>query len=562
MSIKEIAPGIAVAANSIHLSVKKFSLTEPFDVNTTLGYESELPNISFVGNVALDPSTQSLQLRASTFKADLSKIPWEHLKETVLPLKTVPFPEVLKGQVAILIKNLSAGPKGLAAVEADISLKQGEVSMKDVAPGISFAATHVHADVKDFAVGAPFTFTMALAYLHDEENINTRGTATLRLEDQSVVLKDMVVETDLSTFAMARLLAAITALQNVSLPEKLQGKFRMDIAEATTGPKGLISLMSKGSLDGGAVKLKELMVPIEGVNMAFSLTQKDFTMSAFQAKLGKGQMTAQGGLSEYLTNQNFTISAEWKGLDLSEILDQRQAQVQVEGFVSGSMKAQGSAVNVNAITGDGTFDVKEAKLKELNVLKTVLDKISFLPDVSSRVETNLPEKYKEKLHNKDTTINTITTTVKILEGKIVLDPISIGADEFMFFGTCQAGFDQKYVLSGSFKIPAELSWSMKEGLAELQYLYDKDNNISLPVHVSGQGAQAPVFSVTQTAIDMTKNAMRNEGKNQLEKVFNKVLGVEKSTSPSADGQPQDGTSPPEESPASTIINTIFDKILK
>jgi hypothetical protein len=68
---------------------------------------------------------------------------------------------------------------------------------------------------------------------------------------------------------------------------------------------------------------------------------------------------------------------------------------------------------------------------------------------------------------------------------------------------------------------------------------------------------------TQTAIDMSKNALRNEGKKELEKALNKILGVEEKPA-SADGQNQQSgeTTQDQPSPASQLIDGIFKKILK
>jgi hypothetical protein len=150
----------------------------------------------------------------------------------------------------------------------------------------------------------------------------------------------------------------------------------------------------------------------------------------------------------------------------------------------------------------------------------------------------------------------------IANGLATIDPVSVEADEFVFGGKCLAGFDQKYTLDGAVKIPTELSAAMVQGVAELQYLYDKDNNISLPIHVVGQAGQAPAISVTQTAIDMGKNAIRNEGKQQLEKILNKVLGGEEqpATSDTQGQQPAQGTTLEKPSPASDIIDGILDKV--
>jgi hypothetical protein len=563
IAMTEVAPGISVAGNSIDLNVKNFSFKDVFDIAATLGYESDVQNISLSGQAAFDPVTQYVRLSQMTIKTDLSKIPLDRLKTTLAPLQAVPLPEMLTGLLEATIKELTAGPKGLGVITADVALKDGSIRMKDVSPGVSFAASHVNIGIHDFGLGTSFGFNIEMAYLHDLVNIQTQGTAKLYMEDQSIQLKDATAETDLSTLSLDQLKSSIAALKDASLPERLQGKFNIIITDAVAGAKGLSRLTGRGVLTGGEIKLKEFALPIQGVDTKFQLTEKDFMMDSIQARLGKGQVTAQAGVKDYLARQDFTLSAELKGIDLAEILDQKQAQVKVEGLVTGFVKAQGQGSDIYSMTGEGNLEVKEAKLKDLNILKTILDKISFLPNVSSRVEAGLTEKYKQKLNNKDTEINKVSAAIVISNGAAVVDPISIEADEFVFSGKSRAGFDAGYSLNGSVKIPAELSSAMAQGVSEMKYLYDENSNISIPVHVVGKGAQPPSFSVTQTALDMSKNILRNEGKKQLGNIFDKVLGIEgKASSSDVQGKETEGVDQKETSPAAEIIDGIFNNIFK
>lgn len=562
-SIQEAAPGISVTANNINLNVKGFSLENVFDIDASLGYESDELNIFFSAKAALNLVRQNVFLSKINIKTDLSKIPFERLKTTIAPLKTAVLPETLKGQVDVFVNELSAGPQGIAAVTADFVLKNGEVSFKEIAPGVSFAASRINADIKNFGLGTPFGFNIGLAYLNSQPNIEVKGTAALRMEDQSVTIKDTVFETDLSTFAIDQLKSSIAALRGVSLPEKLEGKFNIEIAEAIATAQGLSRLTAKGSLKAGAVKLKELALAIKGLDTNFRLADKDFTMDTIQASLGKGRITGHLGIKDYLGLQDYKLSTEIKGIDLAEVLDQAKAPVKVEGLVFGNFNAQGQGADINSINGDGNFEVKEARLKDFNVLKELLNKISFFPNVSSRIESSLTGKYKEKLGNKDTEIKKISALCVISKGLIFIDPVSIEADEFIFSGKSQASFDQKYSLDGAFKIPEELSLAMASGVSEMQYLFDANNNISLPVHITGQGSQAPVISLAQTAIDIGKNVLRNEGKKELEKVLNKVLGAGQQSAP-ANSQSQYPAEPSQDqnSPASEMINNIFKKVFK
>jgi hypothetical protein len=562
IAIDEVAPGISVAANQINLELQNFSLTQPFRIKGSLGYESNDPNIFIDGQVKYDLTTQKVDLKDLLVTADLSKLPFDQIKSQVAPIKEVKLPQVFKGELAVTVKELSVGPQGLGAMLLDLGLKNGEVEMSEVAPGVSVAAHQIGAAVKNFSLGKPFTVDINLGYLSAVPNIHIDGDVDLNLTDQSVALSNSHVAVDLSKISFEQLKGSVAALKDVSLPESLKGQLNITITNAAAGAAGLKSLASEVTLKDWEAKLKELTVPISGAETKFKVTESQLTADDLRFNVGRGQIISKVNVADYMTRQAFDFSTEIKDLNLAEVLEQSKAPVKIEGVVFATMKAQGQGADLNSITGEGNLEVKEVKLKNLNILKTVLDKVSIISDIS-RIKAKLPEKYLAKLEDADTTINKVSSTMSISAGQLVLSPVAVEADEFVFSGTGQAKFDQTYNFDGSFKITPELSAIMGSSTEEFQYLYDSDNLISLPIHVDGKGAQAPTISVLESAFDLMKNAGRTQVKKEIKRALSKVLGGSVEAQPQDQDSPADGTqSVPQEDPGSKIIGDIFDKVFK
>jgi hypothetical protein len=560
---KSVQPELKLAVSQVALDVQRFSLINPFDFSLEGAILSPQKNLHVTGKVQLNLLKQEVQLLDTNILLDLNQLPLAELRTWPM-LQGAVLPEVLEGQIKVHVKEVLASGQGLGKLLLDVSLAEGKMVMQEVAPGISLSASAIHADIKNFGLGMPFTFEAGLAYLHDQPNIHIKGTATVQLAEQTVFLKDTVAQTDLARFSLDRLRTSVAALKDVSLPESLKGDFLFTLVEAGAGPKGLSTLSGNGSLKNGEVKLKELAVPL-GVNTDFSLTQTRLNVDPFQLMLGKGQITVKAGLMDYMTQPRFDVSATIHELDLAEILEQKQAPVKVAGSVSGGITAQGLAQDIQSISAEGKFEVMEANLKDINVLKTVLS-LNTLPFFSKinwqQVQAKLPEEYQEKLKSEDTEIKKISAICRVAQGQVLVEPIDVQADEFLFSGIGQVGFDQRYSFDGGFKIPSPLSLAMGEGAEDLSYLYDEEDRISLPLYVSGKGAQIPVFDVKKTALDMGKNALRNQGKKELKKALNKFLGGgEDNKAPaSSDGQTQQSPPPAENqaAPESQIIDHIFE----
>jgi uncharacterized protein involved in outer membrane biogenesis len=556
VAMKDAAPGISIDARQVELAVKNFSLTEPFQVNAKLAYLSDVPNISFSGLVAYNMKTQDARLKDSVLSVDFSKLNLEALKASVASLKDVALPENLAGTFSARINDLSAGPKGVGTVALDVDWKDGAVSMKSIAPGISVTASQIGLSLKNVSLGQPFGFHLQAAYLSDQPNIDLGGTVSVDPQTQMIQLKDTNFKTDLATFSMDRLRASVAPLKDVPLPQSLKGLFNLSVTEATAGPKGLASLKTQGALSGGSIHMKELAVPVDAVELKFQADQTNATIDGLSMTIGgKGTVKAQGNVADYLAKQDFNAQLEVKDIDLAEVVAQEKAPVKVAGLLNANVKAQGQVANLNSITGDGQVEIKEAKLKDLNVLKLVLDKIAVIPNLSEKVKGSLPEKYTKKLEDKDTAINKVAATITIAAGAINVNPIDVEADEFMFNGQCQADFAQKYALTGAFMIPQELAAAMVQGVPELQYLLDVNGNISFPLRVSGQGGAIP--SVTPDVGNLMKNAVINKGKAELGRVLHKVLGGKDNAADSQTGTQQNGEKSPEQQLIDGVFGTIF-----
>lgn len=230
------------------------------------------------------------------------------------------------------------------------------------------------------------------------------------------------------------------------------------------------------------------------------------------------------------------------------------------GLLDVNFKAKGQGADIQSIAGDGTFEVKDAKLKDLNVLQAVLDKISFIPNFSTSMKANLSESYQAKLNSPDTVIHKVSGIFTLAGATIEIDPVRIAADEFVFDGKVQANLDQSYAINGAVKITDELSSIMGQALEEVAYLYDANNQISLPVHITGQGNQFPAIAVKQSAVDLGKNAARQHGKKELGRLLDKALGVPQNTTGPQSGQDATGTGPT--SPGAEIIGGYLDKVFK
>jgi hypothetical protein len=399
--------------------------------------------------------------------------------------------------------------------------------MKDITPGVSFAASQIGLDVKNINLDkGPITVKLNAAYLSEKPNLNFDGTAVVDVPQSTIQLNRSVFKTDLSQLSMDQLRSSILTLKDVPLPQVLKGLLNVQIDELTAGPKGLVSFLSNGDLTSGMVKLKELNVPIDISQVKFQADGTNAKLDDIEIALGKGKIKAKATIDGYLTKPIINNEITVIGLDIAEILEQKDAPMKIQGIVDATLKAQGDISNLNSIVGNGVVDVKDAKIVNLNVLKAVFDgiKIPLLPNLSSIVMGVLPEEYKKQFEKPDTDFKSVKLTMTIAQSSVHLDPIDVQSDLFSIVGTGDVGFDQAYAVDGGFKLTKDFSELLVRDVENpFAYMVDENSLITLPIHVKGKGTQPPVFAVDAVLKDLTKNALQSKGKQELGKLLDKVL---------------------------------------
>ncbi|MFZ2937291.1 MAG: AsmA family protein [Candidatus Omnitrophota bacterium] len=431
---------------------------------------------------------------------------------------------------------------------------------------LSLVFDRITLKAENFSLTDPFLITLHASFASDSQNIFAQGKGQVNTNKPSFLLKDIKATADISTLSMDALRRFIPQLEGVPLPEIKSGALSVSIDLFEAGPQGLIALKGQGALAKGSLLMKELAVPIDSIEAKFTMSESDVALSNASFSLGKGKAQLSGNISDYLLKQNYSLKAMLNNLDLNECIDQSAYPVKVKGLVFGDVEINGQGFDPNtmllSLSGNGSLEIKEGQLTDINVFKMVLDKLLFVPNLAAVLEAGLPERFKENLRKKDTVITSFKTMIGISNASVVIQSMNMEAETFRFQGNGMVGFDRSYSFGGSFMIPQDLSSRMVAAVPEMEYLLDEAKQIRFPLKVSGKGASVS-FMPDVKQIGVT--AIKHKGRQELEKVLDKVLGKERSGQDNS----QDALENTEQAPTTTdkkdgkqqlidsIIGTIF-----
>jgi hypothetical protein len=510
-----------------------------------LGYLTQ-KKISVTGVIIDSPKITVIRLKDGSINVQTIAKPAQAAKE---PVKADPA-AVAAAIPAFLVSSIKAVNGAVTYIDRSFE------------PPLRLDVVDLISTVSRVSLTAPFPFAVEANVLASKRNIRIEGKAGFDLATGEITVTGLKGATELAEIMMSKVPAAFPMTKGAVLPSSLKGGLSLTMDKLTAGPQGLGALSADGELADGAMQFKELASPVQNIVASVNISDKRISLVKASAGMGGGLVNATGAIEDYLAKQEYGLNADIKDLKLEELLAQDKSPVKIEGIVAGTIKIKGSGFSPEALkttlSGDGNFSVVQARLKDLNVLRTVLDKISVIPGLSQKIEAGLPDKYKQKLDSKDTVLSDIKLPMTIENGKIILNDVNISADEFIFKGSGEAALDGAYSLEGSFLIPQELSAAMISSVSQLQYLLNGENQIYIPLRISGK---APEMKFKVDPQYITQKLLVNQGTQQLFKVIEKAVGSKSSSTTdqnSTAGQASGGQSTTEEA-IGNLLGNIFKK---
>ena len=236
----------------------------------------------------------------------------------------------------------------------------------------------------------------------------------------------------------------------------------------------------------------------------------------------------------------------------------RELPVKMQGEVEGKFEVDGQGFDpeglLSRMTGDGNLKINDGRVLNFNLLRSLLSKISLIPNIVEDVQANLPEKYKDVLNEKDTYLRKVEFWAKIEEGEVRLTRAGIETDGFLVSGRGAYRLDQTVSFAGSLTIPQDLSESMGTSVPELKLLYDAQGQIYIPIKpYEGPISRARVFPDMEY---MGKRILANKGQEQIEQLINKALGGDEE---GQDGQNSEQKIPVDREMIKGVLDSIFGK---
>ncbi len=250
----------------------------------------------------------------------------------------------------------------------------------------------------------------------------------------------------------------------------------------------------------------------------------------------------------------FTSDVKVNGMKIEQILPALLPDTpsNVTGTVTELGANVSGTLNENlmpSIAGKANMHLSDGLIKDVNIGKEVLGKVTEIPFISGALLSVVPDSLIAFVEKEHTVLESVTGSFDVAQETLTTEDLIIESDFFRLEGKGTIGFDTDLDLDAVIYFAKNFSDGLAGTTKELRYLFNDEGRLAFPVKISGV---PPKLMVVPDVGDLVKRAatgaIKEEGVGRIKEEANKllkgVLGGDKT-----EATPEGATAPEGESTA-------------
>jgi len=375
----------------------------------------------------------------------------------------------LQGAVGAKVSVRSAQSKsGSAALTGSVSVK-GFGARVDGAPEIQGYTTTAELSGD--------TLTLAPGSL-------TIGGSPAQFQARATNLSDPVISFTLSS----------PALRAASLGVAGEGIKREEVLREVT-VKGIARMTASGpNVRGTLVSARGSLRDFDYEALTAELRYEDrrVTLDPLSMRSLGGTVSGRGVYDVSRAGPpSFRFETSARNVEIEDLLGRGSAAGHkvLEGRLDADVTVSGAgsewAVIQKGLAGDGTFNVRDGVIRDVNLAEGVLAGVTGVPGLSGLLSQNLKTKYPRMFQTGDTAFDALTGVFKLVEGRLVTDNLLVKAPDFAVRGKGGIGLDRSVDLNAAFEASAPLTKDLLREVGAMKYLTDRSGKVAIPFRLQG-----------------------------------------------------------------------------
>ncbi len=380
-----------------------------------------------------------------------------------------------------------------------VSIEDAEILFTDMLqnPPMQILIRSLDAELKNVSLFDPIDFDVSAAVYGLQKNIKVKGNISGIHKNQPRI-EDFELQIDLSRFDVKELSRAIPDLQHLALKDDLQGVLTAFIDDLELTPEGLNRFVADIKLKDGQLATLYLQQPVEDIQLSVSARSGNVEIKKASLILSGGTVGVTGSIRDLGVLPKSEFNFDLSNVILDTLVPYAGDRAPgLGGKVSAKFSGNAAGFTGDDITrtlvGKGQVSIKEGVLKNVNILRDVLNQLSMFPGLSQSLNSQLSDSVKKKVESKDTNFLTIDQTIAVDRGWIYLDNFNIPTETFQFLGNAKINLLGEFASTAMLRVSADVSEGLQNSFEAFSVLANKNGEVEVPVIIQGTAAHVRVL---------------------------------------------------------------------
>ncbi|PIQ85430.1 MAG: hypothetical protein COV74_08950 [Candidatus Omnitrophica bacterium CG11_big_fil_rev_8_21_14_0_20_45_26] len=243
----------------------------------------------------------------------------------------------------------------------------------------------------------------------------------------------------------------------------------------------------------------------------------------------------KGSMANFMRVPVYRLEVALKNLDIASFYTPAQREQEyLAGSVYGNVALTTSGKSaidiVRSLQGEGHLQVINGALKNRNILRENLEKITQIPGLNILFQVDLGPAYQTLLNSPDTSFQELNTALKIERMRVHIQSLSIQHPEYSIGLSGTFGFNLEADLQGSLALHKTMAAALIKKVKELVWIANPAGEIVIPF--SYQGVY-PHANLKPDVGHLVKQTVETVGMDLLNQALNQFLAPEESQKTSA-----------------------------
>lgn len=138
-----------------------------------------------------------------------------------------------------------------------------------------------------------------------------------------------------------------------------------------------------------------------------------------------------------------------------------------------------------AVVGDGMAALDQGIIQNLNILRTIFDRLASVPSVGASITSAIPPKYQNTLNRGYTSFARAEFPVHYQAGKLYLNQVPLISEGFSASASGYVDIAGNLFFRTYLSLDDELTWNMMQAAPALQYIVSESGKLGLGVDIFG-----------------------------------------------------------------------------